>query len=309
MGPLVSIIIPNYNHATYLHERIESILNQTFKDYEIIILDDFSTDNSKEIINEYQNHPRISHIIYNNINSGSTFVQWNRGFNLAKGKYIWIAESDDFCEKDMLEVLVNNINKQSNNVLAFCLSQFVNSNGNKINPFLKTSKNIIISGNKFISNYMTFENAIHNASSAIFKKDCLSVITSDYTKFKAAGDRLFWIEIAKQGNVAIVNTPLNYFRQHKIKVSPAKLIDGTTFKEDYLIFSYLRSLNYINKYQNFFIKNHYTNEIYKVKEMSATKKNEMLHLWNNTISNYRILVAFIDLLYKYIIKLQNKLFI
>jgi len=309
MSPLVSIIIPNYNHAPYLHERIESILNQTFKDYEIIILDDFSTDNSKEIINEYQNHPRISHIIYNNINSGSTFVQWNRGFNLAKGKYIWIAESDDFCEKDMLEVLVNNINKQSNNVLAFCLSQFVNSNGNKINPFLKTSKNIIISGNKFISNYMTFENAIHNASSAIFKKDCLSVITSDYTKFKAAGDRLFWIEIAKQGNVAIVNTPLNYFRQHKIKVSPAKLIDGTTFKEDYLIFSYLRSLNYINKYQNFFIKNHYTNKIYKVKEMSATKKNEMLHLWNNTISNCRILVAFIDLLYKYINKLQNKLFI
>lgn len=92
MHPLVSIIIPNYNHAKYLDERIESCINQTFQDFEIIILDDCSPDNSKEVIEKYRNHPKVTNIIYNTTNSGSTFIQWNKGFEPAKGKYIWIGE-------------------------------------------------------------------------------------------------------------------------------------------------------------------------------------------------------------------------
>ncbi len=76
---MVSVIIPNYNHATYLRERIESILNQTYQNFELIILDDYSNDDSKLIIEEYRNHEKISHIIYNETNSGSTFYQWKKG--------------------------------------------------------------------------------------------------------------------------------------------------------------------------------------------------------------------------------------
>ncbi len=83
---MISVIIPNYNHAFYLEQRIESILSQNFKDFEVIILDDKSTDNSKEIIEKYRNHPpHISTIIYNEANSGSTFIQWNKGVSLSKG--------------------------------------------------------------------------------------------------------------------------------------------------------------------------------------------------------------------------------
>lgn len=71
--PLVSIIIPNYNHAPFLKERIDSVLNQTYDNFEVIILDDKSTDNSKEVIEVYRSHPRISQIVYNEENSGSTF--------------------------------------------------------------------------------------------------------------------------------------------------------------------------------------------------------------------------------------------
>lgn len=91
----VSVIIPNYCHARFLNQRIDSVLNQTYSDYEVIILDDCSTDNSREIIESYRNHPKISHIVYNEKNSGSTFIQWEKGFELARGEYIWIAESDD----------------------------------------------------------------------------------------------------------------------------------------------------------------------------------------------------------------------
>ena len=76
--PNVSVIIPNYNHALYLQVRLDSVFNQTYQDFEVIILDDCSTDNSREIIEKYANNPKTSHIIFNDVNSGSTIKQWEK---------------------------------------------------------------------------------------------------------------------------------------------------------------------------------------------------------------------------------------
>jgi glycosyltransferase involved in cell wall biosynthesis len=103
MTPLLAVIIPNYNHAPYLEQRIESVLKQTFQDMEVIILDDCSTDNSKNIIERYRNHPKVSTVLYNKVNSGNTFKQWKKGIEQARGTWIWIAESDDWCEPTFLE--------------------------------------------------------------------------------------------------------------------------------------------------------------------------------------------------------------
>ncbi|HET6990511.1 MAG TPA: glycosyltransferase family 2 protein, partial [Bacteroidia bacterium] len=110
-SPLVSVILPNYNHARFLEQRIKSILSQTFRDFEIIILDDCSTDNSREIIDRYRSDEKISHVIFNETNSGSAFSQWKKGIQSASGTYIWIAESDDFCDPDFLFTGVNKLNK------------------------------------------------------------------------------------------------------------------------------------------------------------------------------------------------------
>jgi len=107
----VSVIIPNYNHSKFLRKRINSVLDQTFQKFEVIILDDCSSDNSKEIIEEYRFNNKISHIVYNDINSGSTFKQWEKGIQLAIGDLIWIAESDDWCEPNFLSILVNAFSK------------------------------------------------------------------------------------------------------------------------------------------------------------------------------------------------------
>ena len=106
-NPLVSVIIPNYNHAKFLKERIESVLNQTYKNFEIIILDDKSTDDSVGIIKQYADNNYVKHILINEKNSGSPFRQWLKGFELAKGELIWIAESDDSCENSFLYTLVS----------------------------------------------------------------------------------------------------------------------------------------------------------------------------------------------------------
>src|ERR1700709_2423208 len=104
--PKVSIIIPNYNHEKFLDLRITSVLNQTYQDFEVIILDDASTDNSRAVIERYRQHPKVSRIVYNTNNSGSPFSQWEQGMHLAAAEWLWIAESDDYASPGFLSSLV-----------------------------------------------------------------------------------------------------------------------------------------------------------------------------------------------------------
>src|SRR5688572_11668952 len=100
---MFSVIVPNYNHAAFLEERIDSILQQTFNGYELIIYDDKSTDNSKETIETYRTHPKVSAIIYAGENSGSPFAAVKKALQHAKYNWIWIAESDDKADAKFLE--------------------------------------------------------------------------------------------------------------------------------------------------------------------------------------------------------------
>src|ERR1700738_1634065 len=103
--PRVSVIVPNYNHARFLRRRMESVLRQTYRDFEVILLDDCSTDESRSILSEYAGDPRVR-LEFNEKNSGSPFKQWNKGVALASGEYGWIAESDDYADERLLERLV-----------------------------------------------------------------------------------------------------------------------------------------------------------------------------------------------------------
>lgn len=222
--PKVSVIIPNYNHARFLEQRIESVLNQTFQDFEIIFLDDNSTDNSREVFSKYANHPKISHAIFNEINSGSPFKQWNKGFSLATGEYIWIAESDDYAEPTILEQLVQKLDSQPAVGLAYAQSWQVDENGNVLATMdwwtddLDISKwkhDYIISGIDECSHYLVVKNTIPNASAVIFRHCFINELDSDIENFKLCGDWLFWIKILLKCDVAFIAEPLNYFRFHK----------------------------------------------------------------------------------------------
>src|ERR1700712_406276 len=98
MAPKVSVIVPNYNHMLYLKQRIDSILAQTYRDFEVILLDDASVDGSVKILEHYRYNLKVKHIVLNTQNSGSTFAQWEKGLQLAQGDWVWIAESDDYAD-------------------------------------------------------------------------------------------------------------------------------------------------------------------------------------------------------------------
>ena len=235
MEPLVSVIIPNYNHAKFLEQRINSVLNQTYQNFEIIILDDKSTDNSIDIIKKYERNEHIKSIIFNKKNSGSPFKQWQKGFELAKGELIWIAESDDVCENSLLELLVNEFKNDPKCVVAFCKSTKINSDGQIIGE-VGMRCDFHMDGFSFIKKYLYRYCFITNASSAIFKKDTLEKVDPIFTTFRGSGDWLFWIEISKCGNVAYIDKPLNLFRIHDTNTTQKELNSGNNEMEAITIY-------------------------------------------------------------------------
>ncbi len=143
--PLVSVIIPNYNHARYLEQRLDSVFGQTYPNFEVIILDDCSTDNSMEVINRYKDNSHLSQVVLNETNSGNTFKQWDKGISLAKGEIIWIAESDDYCELNLLAELIKAYTSKPNIVLAYAPVVFVNEDGEfeRYTHFIQSAKEIV----------------------------------------------------------------------------------------------------------------------------------------------------------------------
>ncbi|GAA4753438.1 glycosyltransferase family 2 protein [Flavisolibacter ginsenosidimutans] len=221
--PFVSVIVPNYNHGRYLGQRLESVFQQSFEDYEVIILDDASTDESKEIIERYRNHPKVSHIVYNTQNSGSTFRQWRRGLERSKGEWIWIAESDDYCTADLLNVLVKQGLSNEDVVLSYCQSNEVNENGEGwrnmtwfTDPVDKEHwrNDYCNEGRNEIQQYLWQLNAIPNASAVLFKRTAYYNASPAFESMKMCGDWFLWIELLRQGNIVFCATAHNFFRCH-----------------------------------------------------------------------------------------------
>ena len=161
--PLVSVIIPNYNHAKYLDQRIQTVLGQTYQNFEVIILDDCSTDNSLEVIEKYKTNSHISQIVVNEKNSGNTFLQWDKGIHLAQGDLIWVAESDDYCELNFLDELVKAYNRDEHTVLAYSTLTLVDESGN-VTYRPKCFENQSFSAHQYLRKYLSLANFIRNAS-------------------------------------------------------------------------------------------------------------------------------------------------
>ena len=242
----VSVIIPNYNHEAFLEKRINSVLHQSYQDFEIILLDDCSVDNSRLIIEKYRDNPKVSQIIYNEKNSGSTFLQWQKGMHLAKGKYIWIAESDDFAEHNFLEVLIKPFTVYPELAISHCRSTYVDENNTILGLTLwadqldkvKWTKDYVESGSAEVNRFLKYRNTIPNASAVLFKKPKVieKVLRTD---MRFTGDWLYWKNLLKgNSKIAYSHLPLNYFRNHHNTTRSSS--SGSSLKKELKRFSEYR---------------------------------------------------------------------
>lgn len=233
----VSVIIPNYNYGKYIKKRIKSILNQTYPIYELIVLDDCSTDGSADLIKNLVldlklKNPKLNiKYIGNEKNSGKAMSQWQKGFELAKGDYIWIAEADDLCSKNFLENVMAGFNDKDV-VISYAESKVINSKGIMIAPNLRFSrdkertghyKNSYIKGGKEeIKEIMAIRCSIPNVSGVVFKKDAkipFKKYFKEALKFQQVGDWYFYVNILKHGKIAYCKKSLNIFRKHSSSVT------------------------------------------------------------------------------------------
>jgi glycosyltransferase involved in cell wall biosynthesis len=224
--PKVSVIIPNYNHARYLRQRIETVLAQTYRDFEVILLDDCSTDESRSIISEYANDPRVR-IEFNERNSGSTFKQWNKGMRLARGEYIWMAESDDYADERLLERLVKVLDEEPDVTFAYCRSWRITPDGQP-NGFADSylarfepgrwAADFRVDGREECRNWFVFANSVPNASCAVFRKAVYDRVGGVDHSMCVSGDWKLWAAMAFEGRIAYVAEPLNYYREHDATV-------------------------------------------------------------------------------------------
>ncbi len=220
--PKISVIVPNYNHARFLRQRIDTILAQTFQDFELILLDDCSTDDSRSILSAYASDPR-ARLDFNSANSGSVFKQWNKGVRLARGEYIWIAESDDYADDRLLARLVALLDADSKLAFAYCRSRRVTTDG-IFEGFADSHMTILdtyrwtadysADGEEECRNYFVCHNPVPNASGVVFRKTIYEQAGGADDSLRLCGDWKLWTAMALRGRIAYVGEPLNYFRFH-----------------------------------------------------------------------------------------------
>ncbi len=259
--PKVSIIIPSYNHAKFLKDRLESIQSQTFTDWELIIIEDCSLDESVEILENFanSNKDKVKHFIKNNTNSGSGYTSWEKGIELVKSEYIWIAETDDFSAPTFLEEQIQLLDK-TKAVLSFCASKYVDVDGNYLYSSIKRTEPLhVLQGSykvfesEIFMNEMPFETYITNGSSVVFRKPKVQ-IPHEIFNYKQSSDQFLWSYLIKNNTFTFINKELNYFRRH---------LDSTTVRlgNSDLKNLYLEKIEYMNYFKieinSSFFLNHY----------------------------------------------------
>ncbi len=200
MQPLITVYITNFNYGSYIEEAIASVFKQTYSKWELIIIDDGSTDNSKQIIDQYIDHPSVK-IIY----------QKNRGLNvtnnialrIANGKYIMRLDADDYLDQNALLVMSNSLEQNDHFGLVFPDYFLVDADGNILNIERRNS----------FKEKVLLDQPAHGACTMI-RKSALESVGGYDEEFGCQDGYELWVKFTAKFEVANIETPLFYYRQH-----------------------------------------------------------------------------------------------
>ena len=206
--PKVSILMPVYNAERYLAQAIDSIINQSFTDWELIIINDGSTDQSKSIIESY-NDPRIKH--YENEANLKLIKTLNKGIGLCTGEYIARMDSDDISQPERLQIQVDFLDKHPSYVMCGTNARVVDNGGKKIGKIRNLKRN------NFLQINLLFSNPFVHPSVVIRRKALENNHYDEY--FKHIEDYELWCRVALEGKIANICKDLILYRWHSSNVS------------------------------------------------------------------------------------------
>jgi glycosyltransferase involved in cell wall biosynthesis len=244
--PSVSVIVPFYNQEKYIDSRLKSIFDQSVKDIELILLDDCSSDDTAKVLENYRHkYCRVSNVVINKNNSGSTFNQWKLGLGLARASIVWIAEGDDLCDESFLSKLLPYFNDQMVNI-ASGKTEIIDENDNLKENALKPYFNAGCPG-RYLQSFkcdgfveveiaMSAMCTLVNASGLLLRKSSIEGRVLDEAQdYQICGDWLVYLSMLKSGKLAYDVGVNNYFRRHSTSVVSRLEGGNKYFKERFLI--------------------------------------------------------------------------
>ena len=205
-APKVSVYIPTYNYGAYLEKSVESVLKQNYNDWELIIIDDGSTDETGAILAKFKGNPKIR--IYHQQNQGLTKAN-NKAIRLARGKYVMRVDADDYLDENALLVLANVLDYKPEVALAYPDYYIVSEDG----ELLRLERR-----SKVYEEDELLDLPSH-AACAMIRKSCL-IELGGYNEDVSCQDGYdLWIRLIQKFQVYNVNLPLFYYRRHAASMS------------------------------------------------------------------------------------------
>ncbi|HTS43351.1 MAG TPA: glycosyltransferase [Puia sp.] len=217
----ISVLMPAYNTEAYIGEAIQSVLKQTFEHFELIIINDGSTDNTENIIRSIQD-PRI--VLINQSNQGVSQAL-NTGLMHARGEYIARFDADDICYPERLQIQYDYIRKNPEYILLGSDADYVDKNG----EYLYYYGTIGHTHEEICSKINTYCPFIH--ASVLYKKDIVMKLGGYNPKAHTFEDYLLWTELIKMGKVYNFNIPLIAVRLNPESVTVDEKLRGKRFNK------------------------------------------------------------------------------
>ena len=280
--PKVSVCIPTYNFAGYLPEAIESVLNQTFTNYELLIIDDCSTDGTDAVVKNYlQADNRITYKV-NQHNIGMV-NNWNLCLADARGEYIKFLFGDDLLASNRaLEQMVAALDMDPSVSLVGSSRDLINADSRKIGKFSKLGKDAVVHGLDMINRCLREQkNLIGEPSAVMFRKKDASRGFKPY--YKQLVDLEMWFHLLEQGNFAFISDSLACFRQHSNqqtainKHSMSALKDYYYLLDEYLVKPYVRISPFVINYNYYDI----LYKIWKIRDKCEISRHQAVQEIND----------------------------
>lgn len=280
---LISVVLTSYNHQEYLEKAITHILDQTYENFELIIVDDCSTDGSQEIIKLYAYNPKVKIYLLDK-NLGSYVKSTNLGASYASGMYLNFAQCDDYSDKFLLEKLYNALKSNPQCGVAYSGSYMIDEDDVILGDDYQIRSDKFkrkISDSTSIKGYdfrmLLYESCvIPNLSAVLVRKAMYNKIGGLSTNYKVLADWDMWIRMSYYTDFFYVNEKLNYFRQHaetiRSRISVKRQLDELIF-----MFQYNKVNNKISYRENLFICYNVTTILVSFIRQSANKGSAMLY--------------------------------
>ncbi|MFC1922183.1 glycosyltransferase family 2 protein [Chloroflexota bacterium] len=261
----MSVVLPTYNQAHYLPEALNGILDQTFKDFELIVVNDGSTDNTSQVLEKYQQ--KLDIIVIQQENQGLPRAL-NSGFAQARGDYLTWTSSDNITLPNMFEVLYSALECDPSVGVVYADWFFINDGGETLSLYKSLDYDRYL---------LLYQNYVHCCF--LFRKECLERVGGYDPEFIYSEDWEFWIRVSRYFRMKRIPQPLYKYRIHP-KSMTTDVLEGTTQKNiSYLEFK--KRLSYVSPLEWYYSK-------IKWRLLTLKLGSDPRQAWQEAINDYEI---------------------